>query len=354
MYYLKTLSFDLTEGSLSTSTLPPSHRSSSLFLSPTSTSEEIQFLSFFISRELFNLQLETSSQTGNMSTTSMSTFDPYTQNITILAADGVTPVVISIPDVDSFFYYNTASCISLGAQLGASLIMFIVVIVLTNPSKRRTPIFILNLFSLFLGFLRALLLAIYFVSPWIETYRVLALDFTTVPRSAYATSIAADVIPLCMTLTVNISLVLQAYTVCKNMDGIYRCLITCGSCVVFLLALSFRFAQAVTNSILIMDASTNDSWRWIRTGTLATETISIWWFSIIFTSKLLYVLYIRRRNHWKQWSNVSILTAMGGCTMIIPCEHSNSSFEVVFANFIQLSSPSSSFPTQQSSHKQAP
>lgn len=264
-----------------------------------------------------------------MSTTSTSAFDPYTQNVTILAADGVTPVIISLPDIDSFFYYNTASCINLGAQLGASLVMFFVVIVLTKPSKRRTPIYILNLFSLIFSFLRSLLLALYFVSPWSETYRALALDFSTVPRSAYATSIAGDVIPLCMTLTINISLVLQAYTVCKNMDGIYRCLITGMSCVVFLLAVGFRFGQAVTNSILIIDAATNYSYLWIETGTLATETISIWWFSIIFTSKLLYVLYIRRRNHWKQWSNVTILAAMGGCTMIIPCKHSSSSLEVV-------------------------
>ena len=256
-----------------------------------------------------------------MSTSTNSSFDPYAQNFTILMADGVTTVTASISDVDSFFYYNMASCINYGAQMGACLLMFFVVAVLTRESNRLKFVSIINLLSLFFGFLRALFLALYFVSPWSETYASLTLDFSGVPRSAYATSIVGTVIPLLMTITVNMSLVYQAHTVCKNIhDRNQRIGITGFSILVFLLAVGFRFAEAITNSIAIMAAGNYYVKAWIQTGTLATETISIWFFSVIFTGKLLWTLYNRKRMGWKQWSAVRILAAMGGCTLIIPCK----------------------------------
>lgn len=253
---------------------------------------------------------------------SSTTFDPYRQNITILMADGVTPVTVNIVEMDNYFHYNMVSCISLGTQIGASVIMFFVLTILTKASKRHTPVFILNALSLILSFLRALLLVLYFTSPWDETYRAFTDDFSTVPRSAYAVSIAGDVIPIIMTATVNMSLVIQAHAVCKHMAEKYRYTMSVISVLVFLSTLGFRFTQAITNSMAIMNATSYISQAMIREATLVTETVSIWYFSFIFTGKLVYTLHTRRRHGWRQWSAVRILTAMGGCTMIIPCESS--------------------------------
>ena len=254
-----------------------------------------------------------------MSTANSSGFDPYSQNITILMADGITPVIISISDLDSFVHYNVACCINYGTQMGACLLMFFVVAVLTKASSRLKFISIMNLLSLFFGFLRALFLALYFVSPWSEIYAALTLDFNGVPKSAYAVSIIGAIIPLFMSITINMSLVYQSHAVCKNIhERNHRIGIIGFSLSVFLLAVGFRFAEAITNSREIMAAAYYEAW--IKTGTLATETVSIWFFSLIFTGKLLWTLYNRKRMGWKQWSAVRILAAMGGCTMIIPCE----------------------------------
>jgi pheromone alpha factor receptor len=262
-----------------------------------------------------------SMSSSNNSTSGNSTFNPYTQPITILMADGITPVTVLLSDIDASNFYNTACTINYSAQMGACFIMFFVLVILTKDSKRRTAIFVLNTLSLLFGFLRALLLAIYFVSPWVDMYPTYTFDFTFVPGSAYTTSIAGTVIPLFMTITVNLSLVLQAYTVCKSMgNNVYQYAVIGLSCVVFLLAVGFRFAEAVTNSMAITDTNTYYAQAWIQTGALATETTSIWFFSIIFTGKLLWTLRIRRAMGWKQWSGVRILAAMGGCTMIIPCK----------------------------------
>ena len=74
-----------------------------------------------------------------------STFDHKSQSATFLMRDGVTPVAVPISDIDDWFYYNTALCINYGSQVGACFVMLVVTAVLTKESKRRTPVYILNL-----------------------------------------------------------------------------------------------------------------------------------------------------------------------------------------------------------------
>ena len=92
------------------------------------------------------------------------------------------------------------------------------------------------------------------------------------------------------------------------------------SCLVLLLAVGFRFAEVVTNSMAIMSANNYFSQAWITTGALATETISIWFFSTIFTGKLIWTVHVRKQLGFRKWTNLQLLAAMGGCTMIIPCK----------------------------------
>jgi pheromone alpha factor receptor len=235
-------------------------------------------------------------------------------------ADGVTPITIQLSDIDGVNFYNLTCSINYGCQMGACFLMLFVIAVLTKQTKRRTAIFILNSLSLVFGFLRALLLALFFVSPWTRIYPQTTGDFSSVPRTAYATSVAGTIFPFLMMLTINISLVIQAYTVCKNMRGVYRHPIIALAYLVLLTAAGFRFAEMVTNSMAIMSVALYFSKTWIQTGTLVTETISIWFFSVIFTGKLVWTLVTRKIMGWKQWSGVRILAAMGGCTMIIPCK----------------------------------
>ncbi len=251
---------------------------------------------------------------------SKSTFDHKGQAVSFLTRDGTIPVSVPLSDIDDWYFYNNRLSINYGAQLGACVVMFVVTAILTKETKRRTPVYLLNLLSLVFGFLRALLLSLYAVSPWVEFYDYFAFDFADVPTSAYATSVVGTIIPLFMTITVNLSLFLQAYTVCKVMEKKYVWVISFFSGLVFLLAVGFRFAQTVTNSMAITDAASYFHHAWITTGTLATETISIWYYSIIFTGKLLWTVHARKNMGFQKWSYIQILAAMGGCTMIIPCK----------------------------------
>jgi pheromone alpha factor receptor len=239
-----------------------------------------------------------------------------------LANFGLPLVNVTLSSIDTDVWYNTACTINFAAQAGGCGVMFFVVLVLSQASKRRTPIFILNVLSLLLGFLRGLFFALYFISAWVKLYPYFSNDYSAIPTRAYVISIIGSVVPLLMTITVNLSLVLQAYTVTKNMRDLYRYSIIAMSGLVFFLAVGFKFADVVINCIAIVQAKYYAE-QWVQHGALYMETISIWYFSIIFTSKLVYTLYYRKKHGWKQWSGVKILAAMGGCTMVIPCEYSS-------------------------------
>jgi pheromone alpha factor receptor len=255
-----------------------------------------------------------------MASATNSTFDPLTQPVTIYMADGVTPVMLPLDQLQALINYSLLATITYGCQIGACFVMFVVILVLSKPSKRRTAMFILNALSLLLGFLRSLFITLYYVSPWTLVYTELTLDFTYVPRPAYSISVVGSVLSFLMTLTVDMSLVLQAYTVCKNMRDIYRLPITGLACLFLLAAVGFAFAEMVTNCMAILSAESYTSKDWIQRGYLITQPASIWFFSVIFTGKLVYTLITRKIMGWKQWSGVRILAALGGCTMIIPCK----------------------------------
>jgi pheromone alpha factor receptor len=247
-------------------------------------------------------------------------FDPFSQNVTFLMKDGEV-INLGVSAIDNWYLYSIKTSINYGAQLGACFVMFFATALLTRESQRGKPVFILNLVSLFLGTLRALLLAVWFTSPWSEFYSYFSGDVSRVGRATIATSVAGTVIPVLMTLTVNASLVLQAQTVCKVMRRNYYY----GTCalafLVLLLAISFRFTQCITNSMAIMSDGTYYSKLWIRTGALATETISIWFFSAIFTWKLFWTIMTRRKHGWNNLNPMQILMIMSGCTMVIPCPY---------------------------------
>ena len=242
-----------------------------------------------------------------------------------LANYGIPMVNATIGSIDVSNWYNTAVAINYSAQAGACGVMFFVVLVLSHKAKRRTPIFILNVLSLLFGFLRGLFDALYFISDWVKLYPYFTNDYSAIPTRAYTTSVLATIWVLLMTITVNLSLVFQAYTVTKNMSDRYRYGIIALSSLVWFTSVGFEFAEVVLNNMAIVQAKYFEE-QWVQPGALYMETISVWYFSVIFTSKLVYTLHYRKKHGWTQWSGVKILAAMGGCTMIIPCQCSSLKF----------------------------
>ena len=253
----------------------------------------------------------------NITTTSSPPFDPFTQIVTLLFSDG-TPLNVSVPDLDTYILYNVQICINYSAQLGASVVLLVILVLITKSEKRRAPIFLLNSMSLALNTIRNVLQCLYFTGPFSETYAYFTQDYSRVPPSAYATSIAATVLTLMLLICVELSLVLQTRVVCTTLRDIYRhCIFGC-SLSVALLAIGFRFALVVLNSKYILAAKSFASFDWLASAANITASISICFFCIVFVTKLGLALNARRKLGLQQFGPMQIIFIMGCQTLVIP------------------------------------
>ncbi|TVY82622.1 Pheromone alpha factor receptor [Lachnellula suecica] len=253
------------------------------------------------------------------STSSTADFNPYTQNITFLLSDGITPYSVSLSTVDYYRYQDIGMAISFGAQFGACILMLFCILLLTTTSKRWSVLFNLNLACLFTGFLSRLFLALFYLGTYEKFYTYFSPETPQVPTSDTAVSIISAILPIFLTVFVNLSLLLQAHTVLKTVTGKpVRYAATFFSSLVFLNAMGWRFAESVLNVRAIVDGVTFYEYTWLINGSLASETVSIWYFSVVFTTKLFVNIVARRHLNQPSWSKMEVITVMGLGTMVIP------------------------------------
>ena len=248
------------------------------------------------------------------------TADPFTQSFTLIMGDG-TPFKVSIPDLDAFILYSVNICIMYASQLGASLVLLVVMAIMTKPEKRFVPITILNVLALTINFIRNILLCLYFTGPFSETYAYFAQDYSRVPTSAYGTSIAASVLTLVNLICIEGSLWLQMHVMCLTLRKVYRQAILGASLLIASLAIVVRLVLCIKNSKAIMTLADDTSFTWLSSATNITTTISVFWFCAVFVIKLGFALCQRRKLGLRRFGPMQIIFIIGCQTMIIPGKH---------------------------------
>ncbi|KAJ9638883.1 pheromone alpha factor receptor [Coniosporium apollinis] len=251
--------------------------------------------------------------------TPMSTvdFDPFHQAFTIVLPDG-TPFNLTIDDINTYTQYGIRITINFSSQIGACLMVLIVLLMLTKQEKRRSPIFILNALALALGVIRNVLLCLYFTGPWYHPYAFFAQDYSRVPQTQYGVSITSSSLTLVVLILVEISLILQIRVMCVTATSVLRFWITVLSITIAMIAIGFRFAYTVLNAIAIRAVKSFMEYQWLGSATNITTTISICVFSAVFTARLGLAIRQRKRLGLRQFGPMQILFVMGCQTMIIP------------------------------------
>ena len=244
-------------------------------------------------------------------------FDPYQQSFTLVDANG-TPFNVSIPEIDASLFYTAQICADYGAQIGASMVLLVVLLLLTKSDKRTSVIFIINALALLFNLIRMVLAAIFFTGPFNETYAALAGDFSRVHAKDKAVSIGATTFTLVVLLCVETSLCLQTRVVCITLRSVYRNIIFAFSMLIASIAIAFRFALCVKNDILIMQEAGEESITWLANATNITATVSICCFCAIFVTKLGVALHQRRKLGLARFGPMQILFIMGCQTLVIP------------------------------------
>src|ERR1700760_4583265 len=105
-----------------------------------------------------------------------SPFDPFTQVLTLLMPDGSTPFNTTLDQFDFFHHQTIQLALNKGADLGATLLSLLTLLLLTAPAKRRTPAFALHAAALAANAVRGGLKAAYLNGRMMDVYAQLVGD----------------------------------------------------------------------------------------------------------------------------------------------------------------------------------
>lgn len=238
------------------------------------------------------------------------------QSFSIASPDG--PVQFTTDDLAFWLQYAARICINYGTQIGASAAILIVQLLVTKAKKRRSAVFILNSVSLVLNFIRLVLGCLYYTGPFYAPYVYFTADFSVVPTSAKATSIATNVMTWLLLICVETSLVFQIHVVCAVNREAQRFWLTSVAACVAMLPVALRLASVVLTSKSTLDLDTNIDIEWLNSGVNISTTISICFFCLVFLYKLGWAVRQRHKLGLTQFGPMQAIFIMGCQTLIIP------------------------------------
>ncbi|EGX90334.1 mating-type alpha-pheromone receptor PreB [Cordyceps militaris CM01] len=247
-------------------------------------------------------------------------FDRFAGNVTFFLADHVTTASVPIPVLNA--YYDESLCVTLnyGAQLGACLVMLLVVLALTPVAKLGRLSAVLHVVGLALCVVRSGLLFAYFVSPFSHFYQVWANDFSQIPARYWDASLAANTLSLPLVVIMQAALMNQAWTMVAFWPRVARYVACALSAVIVLLTVGTRLAFTIVQNHAIVTAIPPEYFFWGIHWTVIMGAISIFWFCAVFNVKLVSHL-IQNRGILPSTSLINpmeVLIMTNGTLMVIP------------------------------------
>jgi len=235
-------------------------------------------------------------------------------------------------------YLNyTANCVfNFGLQAGFSILLVVTLLALTRPSKRRTPIFLINIFALTACIARVILQACYFWSnSWAYFIQVIVLidgdveynDWRADDPYTWRGQMVAAFFAGLQSTCIFVSLYLQIKAVCAPM--VVRWQQTSMMALTGFIAFANIFLAWLHTGLQMQalgDLVSSHGERW----SFGIEYVGLWqliswvnqgsvaFFSLIFAAKLAVAVVQRRRLGIKQFGAMEIVLIMALETMLVP------------------------------------
>ncbi|KAF3909555.1 hypothetical protein AA313_de0205150 [Arthrobotrys entomopaga] len=156
-------------------------------------------------------------------------WNPHTNPIIFFYPDG-SNFTFSMEMVDGLRRNQLFTNSVFSVQIGAAVVVLFGMLCITNADKRKTSVFVVNVFNLLVVAIRGILFDNYFMGPLARTYTTFTWDTSDVPESAVIESIVSSILSLLLMIGTQISLLLQI-RICYalNPRSKTRILATCGS-----------------------------------------------------------------------------------------------------------------------------
>lgn len=244
-------------------------------------------------------------------------FNPWTQPVTLFNSDG-SNFTISMADLNDYRIYSGRLAINYGTQIGATLLLLLVLLLLTRSEKRRSSIFIINSLCLTVNTIRCILLSCYVTSTIQNPYTLFSGDYSQITKADYATNATTDVFTLLVFVLIMISLSMQVWVVCITTVPVQRYIIMATTTIMALIATGYKAAFIILNIRATLGVELLLPFKKVVDASYITQAISIWLFSCVFTYKLGYAIFQRRKLKMPQFGPMQVVFIMGCQTMLIP------------------------------------
>ncbi|KEY68253.1 hypothetical protein S7711_04784 [Stachybotrys chartarum IBT 7711] len=250
----------------------------------------------------------------------MASFNPHLQNVTFLAADGRTQLHAPLAQVDAMNHESFSICISYGSQLGACVIMLVVVLILTPAAKLRRPSSVLHVLGLLVCMIRMALLCAWFPSPFNNFYAFWANDYSHLRSSDFQAPVAANIFSMLLVIIIEAALMYQAWTMVSLWRYTARVALGIVSAAITLLTIGWRIAFTVIQTEAVLTLVTPPTYIWVVHSMIITNLVSICWFCALFNIKLAEHLISNRGvlPSYKFLTPMEILIMTNGLLMVIP------------------------------------
>lgn len=255
----------------------------------------------------------------------MAQFWNQTIHITLSPAAGSVEVPIFLSAVDQNTNTMIIQTIGYGAEIGASILMLAIILVMTPKTKFWRFSTYLNIVSLCNNIIRLLLLVIYFESTWVGFYTLYSGDDTFVSQTDFNKSIASTVMQIPQNIMIMSALILQAWAMVRFWPQAYKWCIVLGSVALVLLEIGFMIASEVYQ-IMTFYQSQEVAYMsiirvaWVRYSYLGLEVSCVCWFCFLFIAKLASHLWKNRSflPTTKGLGAMDALVMTNGILMLIP------------------------------------
>jgi pheromone alpha factor receptor len=244
-------------------------------------------------------------------------FDTHTQTFTLITSDGQN-VTANLGELDYYRQYGIRVAINWGSQIGASIVLLLVLLLLTPREKRKSHIFVMNCVCLVLNAIRSILQCIWLTTEYMNPYVLATGDYSRIKPSDRANTIATETLLLLLTICIMVSLSLQVWVVCVTTKPLHRIIAMCITGLLATLAVALRFAVcALTNVHYMKDESMTGYNNTVLAMHIA-QAAAVWAYALVFTWKLGIAMHQRRRMRMTQFGPMQVIFIMGCHTLIIP------------------------------------
>jgi pheromone alpha factor receptor len=254
-------------------------------------------------------------------------FDVYHQSFQLMNSDGEVET-LTTGDIDAIRVTAVRTAIIFAVQLGASAILLLVLLLMTQGAKRRSLSWIFNVLALVCNVIRCTIQCTEMTGPFLNFVLLSMQEYGTASLGKHIRiSIANSVMTTLVFIFIELALVTQVHVICAaTMPQLWRVSILTFCGVVAMLAVGFRLNLMIRNCEdtsnlgkgLLETPESSDALDWAQGTSNTMAIVSICIFSAVFCVKLGLAIRSRRQMGLKQFGAMQIIFIMGCQTLTIP------------------------------------